>query len=130
MTRSGASQNVLPHQKMIPVASGSLPPFVRLSEALKIVEVPVLCGTIIRQARSLNHPSLDHPIAYIGGIALAPLAADVTDGAETGRLMARWAQRMPAKTARHILTWMTTLGLIEARDAERHRCVRTQASPQ
>ena len=128
MTRSGASQNVLPHQKMNPDALGSLPPFARLSKALKIVEVPVLCGTIIRQARALNHPSLDHPIAYIGGIALAPLAVDVTDGAETGRLMAHWAQRMPAKTARHILTWMTTLGLIEACDAERHRCVRTQAS--
>ncbi len=114
MARSGTTKTVLPQREMNPDVPGSLPPFVRLSEAVQIVKVPVLSGTIIVQAQALKHPSLDHPIAYIGDIALAPLAADLREGAETGQLVTRWAQRMPAGTARKILTWMTTLGVLEA----------------
>jgi flavin-dependent dehydrogenase len=121
IARSGAVQTPLPLQQVKPDVPSSLPPFVRLSDALQIVDVPVLCGTVIKQAAALSHPNLDHPIAYVGGIALAPLAADLIDGSATEQLMTRWAQRMPSKTARNILRWMYTSGVVEADSGRRPR---------
>jgi flavin-dependent dehydrogenase len=96
----------------------ALPSNVRLSDALQIVEAPVLSGSVIRPAPALSHPRLDQPIAYLGGIALAPLAADLADGLTREQLLTRWTERMPPQTACYIFRWMCAYGILEGSSAE------------
>jgi flavin-dependent dehydrogenase len=95
-------------------APSLLPSYVRLSDAVQIVEVPVLSGNLIRAAPALSHPRLKQPIAYLGEIALAPLASDLIDGLARERLLTRWSERMPSQTAWHIFRWMCAYGILEA----------------
>jgi len=91
----------------------ALPCRIRLSKALQIVETPVLSGSVIRPALALTHPRLEQPIAYLGGIALAPLAADLADGLTSEQLLTRWTERMPLQTACYIFRWMWAYGILE-----------------
>jgi flavin-dependent dehydrogenase len=97
-----------------------LPSYVRLSDAVQIVEVAVLSGDVIRLAPALSHPRLEQPIAYLGGIALAPLAADLVDGLAVWQLLSRWAERMPSRTAWRIFRWMCASGILEADPQNEH----------
>ena len=90
-----------------------LPSYVRLSDVVQIVQVPVLSGNLIKRAPALSHPRLKRPIAYLNGIALAPLAADLVDGLAMERLLARWTERMPSQTAWNIFRWMCAHGILE-----------------
>jgi hypothetical protein len=85
-----------------------------LSDAVQIVDVAVLSGDLIRLAPALSHPRLEQPIAYLGGIALAPLAADLVDGLAMGQLLSQWAEQMPSRTAWRIFRWMCAHGILEA----------------
>ena len=97
-----------------PARTGLLPPCdLRISPALKIVEVPVLAGALIRRARALGHPGLERPIAFFGGVALAPLVEDAAGASATDRILLRWKRRVPPETARTIINWMWTVGILE-----------------
>lgn len=96
-----------------PDLPSTLPPFVRLSDAVEMVDVPILSGSIIRRAAALRHPKLKQPIAYLGEIALAPLIPDVVAGLTTNQLLSSWSNRMRPETANHILSWMYALGIVE-----------------
>jgi flavin-dependent dehydrogenase len=96
-----------------PDLPGTLPLFVRLSDAVEIVDVPVLFGSIISRAAALHHPKLKQPIAYLGEIALAPLIPEVVAGLTTTELLSSWSNRMRPETANHILSWMHALGIVE-----------------
>jgi flavin-dependent dehydrogenase len=97
-----------------------LPSYVRLSAAVQIVEVPVLSGNLIRPAPALSHPRLKQPIAYLGEIALAPLAYDLVDGLAREQLLRRWTERMPSQTAWHIFRWMCAYGIVETHQQNQH----------
>jgi len=97
-----------------------LPSYVRLSAAVQIVEVPVLSGNLIRPAPALSHPRLEQPIAYLGEIALAPLAYDLVDGLAREQLLRRWTERMPSQTAWHIFRWMCAYGIVETHQQNQH----------
>ena len=105
-----STPSVVEHRYEVP---SSLSSYVRLSEALQIVEAPVLSGSVIRPALGLSHPRLEQPIAYLGGIALAPLAADLADGLTSEQLLTRWTERMPLQTACYIFRWMWAYGILE-----------------
>ena len=114
MARARAVAGTTLQRQVTYEAPGSLPSFVRLSDALEIVEVPTLSGTIIKKAAALSHPRLEHPITYIGGIALAPLLADLVGSSATDQLLSCWTRRMPSEAACHIFRWMCALGILEA----------------
>jgi hypothetical protein len=105
-----SAPSVVEHRYEVPSA---LPSNVRLSDALQIVDAPVLSGSVIRPALALSHPRLEQPIAYLGGIALAPLAADLADGLTREQLLTRWTERMPLQTACYIFKWMCAYGILE-----------------
>jgi flavin-dependent dehydrogenase len=111
--RRGAIENTLPSPGLQYGVPSPLPSYVRLSDALQIVEVPVLSGSVIKPALAVSHPQLEQPVAYLGGIALAPLAADLVEGLAREQLLARWAERMPSHTAWDIFRWMCTYGILE-----------------
>jgi hypothetical protein len=101
-----------PHYKTI------LPSHVRLSDVVQIVQIPVLSGNIIKKAPALSHPRLKQPIAYLNGIALAPLARDLVDGLTMDQLLTRWTERMPSQIAWNIFRWMCAYGILEGSAAE------------
>lgn len=90
-----------------------LPSHVRLSDVVQIVQVPVLSGNLIKRAPALSHPQLKQPIAFLNGIALAPLAADLVDGLAMEQVLARWTERMPSQIAWNIFRWMYACGILE-----------------
>ena len=94
-------------------SASSLPADLRLSQALRIVEAPVLSGTLIRRARALSHPRLERPVAYFGGVALAPLVEDAGGASATDQILLRWTRRVPLETARSIMDWMWTVGILD-----------------
>jgi flavin-dependent dehydrogenase len=99
--------------------AGTSPPAeLRISPALRIVDVPVLAGALIRRARALSHPQLEHPIAYLGGIALAPLLDDVRAASARSEILSRWTRRVPPETARTIINWMWTVGILDPQPSE------------
>ena len=93
--------------------AGFLPSHVRLSDVVQIVQLPMLSGNLIKRAPALSHPRLKQPIAYLNGIAIAPLAADLVDGLAMEQLLARWTKRMPSQTAWNIFRWMCAYGILE-----------------
>ena len=99
--------------------AGSPPPAeLRISPALRIVDVPVLAGALIRRARALSHPQLEHPIAYLGGIALAPLLDDAGTASARSEILSRWTRHMPFETASTIINWMWTVGILDPQPSE------------
>jgi flavin-dependent dehydrogenase len=111
MRRSSAAGGASRDQRQARRA-GSLPSELHLSQALRIVEVPVLAGELIRRAPALSHPQLEHAIAYFGGVALAPLIEDASATSKTERILGRWTKRMPHATARDIMSWMWAVGIL------------------
>jgi flavin-dependent dehydrogenase len=92
----------------------------RVAQALKVIEVPVLSGGFIRRAPALCHPALKHPIAYFAGIALAPLLHEAGGASTADQILQRWTRRIPAEAAASILTWMWSVGILVAQaDAPR-----------
>jgi hypothetical protein len=112
--RGVAIASASPLQELQHDMPGPLPSYVRLSDAVQIIDVAVLSGDLIRLAPALSHPRLEQPIAYLGGIALAPLAADLVDGLAMGQLLSQWAEQMPSRTAWAIFQWMCAHGVLEA----------------
>jgi flavin-dependent dehydrogenase len=101
------------------VRAGTSPPAqLRISPALRVVDVPVLAGALIRRARALSHPELEHPIAYLGGIALAPLLDDARATSARSEILSRWTRRMPFETASTIINWMWTVGILDPQPSE------------
>jgi flavin-dependent dehydrogenase len=90
------------------------PALVRLSEELELVHVPVLCRDSIQQTTALSHPRLQEPIAYLNGIALAPLVCELAQWATADQVLKSWTEQMPRETAQYLLASMCLLGLLES----------------
>jgi hypothetical protein len=89
---------------------------VQLSSNVRIVRVPVLSGAMITLAPALDHPALEEPVGFLGGIALAPLVAGLRAPVASNGVISLWALRMDADVARGVLGWMHATGIVEARD--------------
>ncbi len=89
----------------------------RVSPQLRLVDVPVLAGAQIRRERAMIHPHLERPVAYLGGVALAPLLDELDAASETEEIVSRWARRMPPDTARTIINWMWVVGILDPEPA-------------
>ena len=94
-----------------------MPLELRISTALDVVEAPVLSGAVIRRAPALCHPRLEQPIAYLGGVALAPLIEETNGATTADHILARWARHMPLETAGKIMSWMWRVGILEPQSA-------------
>jgi flavin-dependent dehydrogenase len=115
MRRSGPAESPAAGGASQLRAGTSPPAELRISPALRIVDVPVLAGALIRRARALSHPQLEHPIAYLGGIALAPLLDDARAASARSEILSRWTRRIPSETATTIINWMWTVGILDPR---------------
>ncbi len=107
-TGSAPAANVPP-----PVPSGAtLPADLCLSAALRIVDLPVLSGALIKRMPALDHPGLARPVAYLGGVEVAPLASLAMQVFGRDRILALWENSIHPDTCREIMGWMYRLGLV------------------
>jgi flavin-dependent dehydrogenase len=113
MRRSSAAESPVADDERQERTGSSLPSELRISQALQVIEVPVLSGALIRRAQALCHPRLEHPIAYFGGAALAPLIEDASGASATDHILLRWTRHVPLETARKIMNWMWAVGILD-----------------
>jgi flavin-dependent dehydrogenase len=116
-TRSLPREDTAIEIKSISQPGGALPQHLCPAPDLRIVEVPVLAGALIRQAWALSHPLLEEPVAYLGAVALAPLVADMRAACATNEIIERWSRQIGTAMARTIATWMYRNGLVVGNSA-------------
>ncbi len=85
---------------------------VELSPQVALVDVPCIDGDFIVVKQAVSHPTLDEPVAYVGGWELGPLLADVRAGMTALDLARAWTDRMSLRTAVQIASWMLEHGLV------------------
>jgi flavin-dependent dehydrogenase len=110
--RSSTTGNAAPEDRRHARASQELPSRLSVARSLRIVDVPVLSGAFIRRARALHHAGLGEPVAYLAGIALAPLVLAMTRSSTPDEIIRRWSAHMSAQAARNILDWMFEAGIL------------------
>jgi flavin-dependent dehydrogenase len=93
-------------QTRAPQRGSPLPPDrpLSLAAATRIVDMPILDGDRIRRVASVHHPALAQPAAFLGRVALAPLARQLD-----GRTAAQLGWSGP------VLDWFWQNGLMDAR---------------
>ena len=79
-----------------------------------IKEVPVIEGEFVRRGRALCHPSMDEPVAWLGGVELAPLVAQFGAGDTEAEILERWDRRVPPLASREVLAWLLQRGIVTA----------------
>lgn len=108
--RAGAPPAPSPEPGGIPLAD-LLPRRIRLAPAAAILDTPCQLGDRIELRRALTHPALDRPVAFLGGIELAPLLDHLPSAHSLAEALGSWA--LPAGRALQIATWLHRRGLLE-----------------
>ena len=93
--------------RSIPTAS----PLV-VSDAVRIVEVPMLAGDFIERAAAISHPAFDHPTGYLGSVPLVPLIRRIDRGATRDQILRAWGCYVAPMAACKIMDWMYQVGLL------------------
>jgi flavin-dependent dehydrogenase len=82
------------------------PAKLQLAAEAEVKETPVIDGDRIRMAKALHHPALDHPIAYLNGVAVAPLLLRIAAGSDPRTLVDSWSPALAPAQAWRILHWL------------------------
>ncbi len=85
---------------------------VLLSPDLEFVEVPRLGAEFVGVGPALRHPSLEAPVAYLGGWELAPLLRRLRDGMTPMQLVRAWTPAVPLESGIAIAGWLLGRGLL------------------
>ncbi|QIG49239.1 hypothetical protein G5V57_16870 [Nordella sp. HKS 07] len=92
---------------------------VELSRDLVIADLPCIEGDFVTLRKTLRHPDLAGPVAYLGDQPLAPLLGDFLPGATLVEIAQGWSRRMPFKSALSIAIWLRNNGVLVARSEAR-----------
>jgi flavin-dependent dehydrogenase len=95
--------------------SGTIPADrqLRFAETLRLHDVPVIDGNIIRYKAALDGSSLSRPVAFIGGFEVETLFSSLKYGFSVPDLIQSWAKRMTSAQSLEILQWLWSQDLIE-----------------
>lgn len=86
---------------------------VRLSPAVRIIEASCVTNDLIRLHPAVSHPSLDRPVAFLSGVALAPLIASTSTLRTIRELVGHWSGQLPEPTAYRVAEWLVRHQLLE-----------------
>ncbi|MGH3994238.1 MAG: NAD(P)/FAD-dependent oxidoreductase, partial [Pseudonocardiaceae bacterium] len=90
-----------------------LPLRVRLPSTAALVDRPCLLGDRIELRRALTHPAVDRPVAFLGGIELAPLLDDLHAAPSLAAAISSWDRSLPSLHGPKIAAWLHQRGLLE-----------------
>ena len=85
---------------------------VKLSGDAAFVRTPCLDGDFVGVAEALHHPSLERPVAYLGGWELAPLLRRLPAGRTPLQIAQSWSNLMPLDSGLAIAGWLVNHGVL------------------
>jgi flavin-dependent dehydrogenase len=121
--RAAQAPAVRPTHPPTPLAD-LLPARVRLTRDAILLPSPCVVGDRVELRRALSHPTLSRPVAYLGGVEVAPLLDRLTDDRALGDVLTDWQRILASGAAVSIAGWLVQRGLIEAVEGgvnRRHR---------
>jgi len=77
-----------------------------LSESTRISSMGIIDKNLIRPSRVVSHPTLDRPVAFLGGHPVVELLSDLGTRRTVDGLLRIWAQRLSRPIAVQILNWL------------------------
>jgi hypothetical protein len=86
-----------------------------LAADARIIDAPVIDGDAIRRQPALVHPSLDRPVAWLGGTPIAAMIRAVRSKMTVAELFSVYGQASPA-SARAALSWLLAHGIVTVQD--------------
>jgi flavin-dependent dehydrogenase len=90
------------------IATGTL----QLCRQAQIADTPTVGARYVETRPALFHPHLEEPVAFLGGVDLAPLLRRFPSHM-TGLEVARsWSDLVPTRTALSILAWLLKKGVV------------------
>jgi flavin-dependent dehydrogenase len=90
--------------------------FVRLAANTRVVDVPVIDGNSICRQPALVHPSLDRPVAWLGGTPMSVIVRAARSRLTVSELLSGCAgQSLPA-SARDAICWLIARGVLTTLD--------------
>ncbi|WP_438828793.1 flavin-dependent monooxygenase QhpG [Streptomyces klenkii] len=78
----------------------------RLTPATELVSTPCVVGDQVSFRPALSHPTLARPVAYLGGLALAPLAESLSGDHTLAETLRAWSRTMAPGQAMAIARWL------------------------
>jgi len=85
---------------------------VQLCRDAALVRTPCLDGDFVGVAEALHHPSLERPVAYLGGWELAPLLRRLPAGRTPLQIAQSWSNLMPLDCGLAIAGWLVNRGVL------------------
>jgi hypothetical protein len=78
--------------------------------------VPTACAVDdrVELRDAVNHPCLDRPLVFLGGVEIAPLLRLVTGPSDLNHILDRWASIVAAPKAASLLGWLVRNEILEA----------------
>ncbi|MGH3622607.1 MAG: flavin-dependent monooxygenase QhpG [Sciscionella sp.] len=110
--RSAAARPPAPQRTPAPLAELLLRP-ARLVHEAELQYVPCLVVDRVEVRRALVHPVLERPVAFLGGVELAPLIDTLQAAPSLLLAIADWNRSIPTDRAREITLWLHQRALID-----------------
>jgi hypothetical protein len=79
---------------------------VQLSHAVKIISTPVLGDDLVISLPTLHHDALERPVAFVGGVEIAPLLSRILPGQTIQTVVKTWSQQLPIELCYGIVEWL------------------------
>ena len=92
-----------------PVAPSSR---VALAQETRLVEQPCILGDFIDLRYALAHSGIERPLAFLGGIEVAPLLRRVRPGMTFSDLLREWSASVPEPAAKAIARFLVDRGVL------------------
>jgi len=79
---------------------------VQLSNEVRLVEEPCIIDNEICLREAIKHPNFDRPVAFLGGVEIAPLLAMAPRDTDVGHLLSIWSSRISVQQSGRIAAWL------------------------
>jgi len=89
-----------------------------LSPDVSFVEEPCLDADFVRLRTTIEHPSLEGTVAFLGNRELAPLLRRMRPGMTSDSLALNWSPALPLAAARDIVRWLVVRGILVPQPTE------------
>lgn len=78
----------------------------KLAATVKLESTPLVENNIIAWGTALHHFTLQRPVVYLGGVAVAALLQRVAPGGQATEIITHWASYVSPQQGQEILRWL------------------------